>query len=252
MRPQITPRQRKAVALGLVAATIAMGSGIAGAATAHSVTKGSLPKGTASAVSTLILREEAVVGQLKAFQKLPPKANVVPWAVKLDADATAENAAAKALARDLTPPKPTPKPKPKPKPPTSNAFTFKDDNGNPYTVAQVGYWDPAQPANQFDAASAGTRLVAIEFRITDTGTQATSDDANNDASVVGSNNQTYSPAFNDVAECTNFNSGEYQLDPGQSTTGCVVFQLPDGVRLSKAEWSPNGGFGGSFGTWTFG
>ena len=55
--------------------------------------------------------------------------------------------------------------------------------------------------------------------------------------------------FSTVAGCTDFNSGQYQLTPGQSSTGCVVFQVPTGVSVKKIEWSPSGGLLSDFGTW---
>ena len=96
---------------------------------------------------------------------------------------------------------------------------------------------------------AGTRFVAAVFKITDNGTASTSDDANNNATIVGSNDESYSADFDNVSECTNFNDGEYEIASGQSLTGCVVFEIPTSVSVAKIEWSPDGGFGGSFGEW---
>jgi hypothetical protein len=36
---------------------------------------------------------------------------------------------------------------------------------------------------------------------------------------------------------TNFNYGEYTLFPGESESGCVTFALPNGVRISRIEFS---------------
>lgn len=128
-------------------------------------------------------------------------------------------------------------------------LSFADDNGNPYTVQLTQVIDPAQGADEFDQPNAGYRFVAAVFDITDTGAKSISDDANNNSTVVGSDDQDYTADFDSVSECTNFNDGEYQIDPGQSSTGCVVFQLPTSVTVAQVQWSPNGGFGGSFGSW---
>lgn len=135
-------------------------------------------------------------------------------------------------------------------PQVGSALAFQDSNGDSYSVRLVQVIDPAQGADQFMTPDPGDRFVAAVFKITDTGNAATSDDANNNASVVGSNDQSYSSGVDTVSECTNFNSGLYQLDPGSSLTGCVVFQIPTGVNVSKVEWSPSGGFGSSFGEWS--
>lgn len=93
------------------------------------------------------------------------------------------------------------------------------------------------------------RFVGAEFTITDKGSKPLSDDANSDASVVGSNNQSYSSGFANISGCTNFNSGSFALQPGQSATGCVSFTVPTGVAVTKVEWSPSGGFTSSFVQW---
>lgn len=102
-----------------------------------------------------------------------------------------------------------------------------DDNGNPN----------------------GNSYVAALLTIKNTGSSAFSGDANSDASLIGSNNETYSASFESVNECTNFNSGEYQLGAGESSTGCVVFSVPAGVTPVKFKYSANGGLVGDFGEW---
>lgn len=128
-------------------------------------------------------------------------------------------------------------------------LSFQDEDGTPYTVQLGQVIDPAQGADEFSTPNAGDRFVATVFKITDTGASPISDDANNNSTVVGSDDQDYTADFDDVSECTNFNDGEYQITAGQSSTGCVVFQLPIGVTVAQVQWSPSGGFGGSFGAW---
>jgi hypothetical protein len=138
-------------------------------------------------------------------------------------------------------------------PGVGGTLSFEDANGVPYTVSLQQVIDPAPGADQDNQPDPGDRFVAAEFVITDTSSSATtSDDANNDATVVGSDDQTYDADFDDVAGCTNFNDGLYQLSPGQSATGCVVFQLPTSVTVATVEWSASGVFGGTFGEWKVG
>jgi hypothetical protein len=136
----------------------------------------------------------------------------------------------------------------KPNPNSSSTIAFKDESGNPYKVEVAKLVDPAQGSDSFMTPNEGFRFVAVLFIVTDTGSNQISDDADSDATVIGSNNQTYTADFDTVSGCTNFNDGEYQLNPGQSATGCVTFQVPVRVTVTKVEWSPNFGFGG-FGTW---
>ena len=67
--------------------------------------------------------------------------------------------------------------------------------------------------------------------------------------LVGSDDQDYTPVFDSLSACTNFDNGEFQLSPSASVTGCVAFQLPDGVTTNEVTFSTNGGFGGSQGIW---
>jgi hypothetical protein len=79
-----------------------------------------------------------------------------------------------------------------------------------------------------------------------------SGDANNTATVVGSDGQTYQPDFNDVVGCTNFNSGTFTLTAGRTSIGCVVFQIPSSVKVSQVQWSAGLFSSGAPATWQLG
>lgn len=115
------------------------------------------------------------------------------------------------------------------------------------TLTQV--IDPAQGADQFTTPDAGKRFVAVELSIKNNGSATYSDDANNDTSVIGSDNQSYTADFDSVSECTNFNDGDIRLAAGESISGCVVFQLPTGINAVKVQYTPDSGFSGSTGEW---
>ena len=235
--------RRVRVAAIVVTGVLLCGSGVA-VATVAGVTKGSLPSKTSADVASLTAKEQAVINQLNDFKHLGAGAPVTSWEAGLKVKEAAQSRAEASVNADLTPRSPS-----KLAAHPSSTLAFRDDNGVKYSVTLVNVIDPARGADQFTTPQSGYRFVATLFRITDTGNGATSDDANSDATVIGSNDQTYSADFNDVAECTNFNSGSYQLDPGQSATGCVVFQVPNGVGVKRVDWSPSGGFGASFGEW---
>ena len=91
--------------------------------------------------------------------------------------------------------------------------------------------------------------VAAMLTVHNTSTSARKDDANNDAVLVGSDNQDYSTALGSVTECTNFDEGEYELRAGESVNGCVVFVMPPGVKPAKFKYTPSSGFANSFGEW---
>lgn len=133
------------------------------------------------------------------------------------------------------------------------SYTITDPStGIKYDVMLTKVIDPAEPANEFFAAAAGSHLVGAIFSVTgDTGTA--SDDANLTASLNGSDGQVYQPSFDGITGYTNFSSGDFSVVPGQTEVGAVTFAVPDGVKVASVQWTPAGGFGtGATSTWTLG
>jgi hypothetical protein len=150
-------------------------------------------------------------------------------------------ATAKAATATTTPaPQPTAK--------VGDTIAIGGSNGLSVTLLQV--MDPAQSTSQYITPDPGKRFVAVDVRITNNGSAAVSDDANNNLSIVGSDNQTYTFSPYPVLGCTNFHSGIYTLAPGESSTGCTVFQLPSSVNATKVEFQTMSGLSGNAGEWT--
>jgi len=116
-------------------------------------------------------------------------------------------------------------------------------------VTLLAIIDPASGADEFTTPSAGSRFVGVKWEIKTTGSGTLSDDANNDTSLIGSDDQTYQPDFSTIAGCTNFDDGMYTIPSGQESIGCVTFQVPDAVKPAKVQFSLGGGFGGVAGQW---
>jgi hypothetical protein len=106
----------------------------------------------------------------------------------------------------------------------------------------------AQFANSYESlTNSGDHLVAVEFKLTETSGND-SDDVNGDASVIGTDGQQYTSEYDDVADGTNFDAGEFNLSAGQSVTGWVSFELPSGVSVASVQWTA--GLDGQAATWT--
>ncbi|HVD04288.1 MAG TPA: DUF4352 domain-containing protein [Candidatus Dormibacteraeota bacterium] len=129
--------------------------------------------------------------------------------------------------------------------PVGTTFTDTDSQGNKITVTMTGVIDPAQ-GTAYETPNNGYRFVAVQFTIVGVSGNS-SDDANSNATVIGSDTQTYTADFNSVAGCTNFNYGQYSVAAGQTNRGCVTFQLPNGVTVAHVEWGA--GFGGAPAIW---
>jgi len=134
--------------------------------------------------------------------------------------------------------------------PVGASQTLVSGTGVPYSVKLVTVINPATPATRtFGAPAPGTRFVASEFTITNKGHVPFTNDANLDASIIGSNDQVYSATFNTVTDCTNFASGRVDLLPGDSETGCVVFDIPSTVAPAHVKWASTDGIGSTV-EWT--
>ena len=132
--------------------------------------------------------------------------------------------------------------------PVGTVFQVTDSSGDKMTVKLTKVIDPAQGADQFTTPDNGKRFVGAVFTLR--GVSGTvSDDANNDATLIGSNGQSYQADFDAIAGVTNFSSGQFNLSPGTRSVGAVVFQVPDHVKVAQIQWSATGGFGGTPAMW---
>lgn len=122
-------------------------------------------------------------------------------------------------------------------------FDVQDGSGNTYRVTLVKVIDPAPGADQFTTPDSGKRFVGAVFTIKALSGSPQDEDANNDAAVIGSNGQTYSADINDIAGYTNFDNGSIHVAQGETTTGAVTFQVPDGIKVMKIQWTAASGFG---------
>jgi hypothetical protein len=156
-------------------------------------------------------------------------------------------------AATTAPPAATPNPTASTAGPVGTTFTVSgtDQDNQPYSydVTLAAVEPNATPDNSFDAPTAGDQLYGAEFKITgDTGNS--SDDANSDAIANGSNSQVYDFTANGLAAGTNFNNGEFNVAPGQTSIGWVAFELPASVKVATVQWSPDSFGDGPLGTWT--
>jgi len=116
-----------------------------------------------------------------------------------------------------------------------------------YDVTLLSVDQLAQPATEFESPEPGHHLAATQFRVT--AITKTDENANDSATVTGSNEQAYTPSLSDVAAGTNFAAGQILLQPGSSLVGWVSFQLPAGVRVTKVQWTPLAGFSSNNAQW---
>lgn len=96
-------------------------------------------------------------------------------------------------------------------------------------------------------AQAGSRYMAVELKLTDDSQAPLTGDPDGDptieAFVVSSAGEVIPNALTTVTQCGGFPSSQVNLHPGQTATGCLVFDVPDGAQIVKFEFSPTQEFG---------
>jgi len=99
------------------------------------------------------------------------------------------------------------------------------------------------PAGQPPYPGPGYAYGCLVFRIKALAGSPQNEDANNDAVVIGGNGQTYAAAFDGIAGHKNFDHGAIHVTQGETVTGSVTVQVPNGVTVSHVKWTALSGFG---------
>jgi hypothetical protein len=112
--------------------------------------------------------------------------------------------------------------------------------------------DPARATGQFITQPSGSRFVGLEFRLVSQGSGLfPGADSVLDVTVKGSNSVSYksepSVAYlSNIVGCKNIGNEKAALARGQTVTGCVVFTIPNGVKVAKVTYSEPGGTKGEW------
>jgi hypothetical protein len=124
-------------------------------------------------------------------------------------------------------------------------------SGEQVAVTVTKIYRHAQPASSFDDPDTGDRLVAVQFRLADTGSAAYSDSPSNGAEVVDASGQSYQSAIENAANCPSF-PGTENIAPGASGLGCVVFEVPQAAVITEVQVTLDSGMGPQTGQWNVG
>lgn len=108
--------------------------------------------------------------------------------------------------------------------------------------------DKAKGADEFTTPDAGKRFVAVQFRITNTGSKAYDDSPSNGAKVVDTEGQGFDSSIADTKAGPSF-PGEVNLAPGATAKGFITFEVPKGAKLDKVQFGLDSGFADQTGQW---
>ncbi|MBS2966351.1 DUF4352 domain-containing protein [Actinocrinis puniceicyclus] len=96
----------------------------------------------------------------------------------------------------------------------------------------------------FSTPDAGKHYIAVQFRLTDSGTGAYSDDPYLEAKVLDAAGQSYDPEI--MLTTTSAGQGlasTVNIAPGDTQLGYIVFQMPNGDAPARIQYSLDAGLG---------
>jgi len=133
-----------------------------------------------------------------------------------------------------------------------DSITLKGNTpGSEVTVVVTKVVDPTSSTNGFSTPAAGSRYVAVQFQINNTGTAAYSDAPSNGAKVADSSGQQFSSTYTSAVSAGPTLPGTVKLTPGGKALGYIVFEVPTASKVSMVQFGTNSGFGGT-GEWQVG
>lgn len=117
------------------------------------------------------------------------------------------------------------------------------DEGVVVDVTVVKVVDPAPPGRFLEPKG---RLVAIQLRMTNTGTQPYDDSPSNAAKLVDKEGQSFNATFGESAGPP---MGSVTIAPGDSRLGFITFDVPKESVLAKFQLALDSGFADETGEW---
>ncbi len=125
------------------------------------------------------------------------------------------------------------------------------EKGNTADVTALKVVDPAQSGNEYLHAEDGKHYVAVQFQIKPTGAKAYSEAPWSAAKVVDDQGQAYGPTLAETKAGPSFQTPT-NIASGETGKGFVVFEVPNGTKLDKVQFSLDNGFADQVGQWKLG
>lgn len=117
------------------------------------------------------------------------------------------------------------------------------------TVVVKKIVDPTQSTDGFSAPAPGSRYVAVQFQITNTGTALYDDIPSMEAKVSDAQGQQFGDAFTDGVTAGAQMPLSVKLLPGRKALGYVVFEVPNASKVTSVQFGMDVGLGGITGEW---
>jgi hypothetical protein len=122
------------------------------------------------------------------------------------------------------------------------------DEGERVDVQLVHVYQEATPADDWSQPASGKHIVAVEWRIRNSGTATYSDSIDNSGTVIDKAGRSFSATSDNETQCTDF-PGSVKIPPGASRIGCTAFEVPIGDAAAQVQFTPDSGYADSTGQW---
>lgn len=118
---------------------------------------------------------------------------------------------------------------------------------NQMDVTMLKVIDPVA-ASQFDTPPNGQKLVGIEFKMKNVGTNAYGDSPDNGAELILRDDTQADTTITTDPPCDS--PGHWNIAPGATRQGCLAFQVPTGAQPKTVQLTLDSGMADQTGEWT--
>ncbi|MBY8879726.1 DUF4352 domain-containing protein [Actinacidiphila acidipaludis] len=120
--------------------------------------------------------------------------------------------------------------------------------GEKLDVAVVKVVDPAS-GTELSSPPPGKRLVAVQFRLHNTGSTTYTDSPDNGAKVVDTKGQGFDSAITDTTSAGPNFPATTTVSPGGKALGFIVFEVPAASKIALVQFALDSGFSTDVGQW---
>jgi len=122
-------------------------------------------------------------------------------------------------------------------------------DGERLDVTVVKVVDPAHAKDSFSSPDPGNHLVAVQFRLKNTGTAVYDDSPSNGVNLIDQDGQRFDTAFFSGTTAGAEFPGSINVLPGRTALGYLTFEVPDASRVVTVQFAMNSGFSDDIGEW---
>lgn len=132
-----------------------------------------------------------------------------------------------------------------------DSITLKGSDNKKARVTILKVIDPAKPTGDFDKPDPGTRWVAVQMKIENSGTVVIEDAPLNGLTAIDGAGQQFDPYVTGTA-IGGPQLGTIKISGGDARTGFLVFKVPTASKLVKIQFALDSGFADDTGEWVIG